>query len=96
MYLISKRINLSIADTYLKVKDRNFGFFMEEQLKNFLYQDQIASAEIRNFKKEASNVVVAFVEKITETSPLHFSVVRNTNAFDLISMITLEPVNLPT
>ena len=37
-------------------------------------------------------MVVAIIEKITEKSPLHFSVVRNANVFDSISMATLEPV----
>ena len=39
-------------------------------------------------------MVVAIIEKITEKSPLHFSVVRNANVFDPISMTTLETVEL--
>ena len=39
-------------------------------------------------------MVVATVEKITEKSPLHFSVVRNANVSDAISMTNLEPVEL--
>lgn len=39
-------------------------------------------------------MVVATVEKITEKSPLHYSVVRNANVFDPISMTNLEPVEL--
>ena len=81
MYLINKcvsvvdmlKINISIADTYLKVKDRHSGFSMEEQLKNLLHQDKIKPANVRNFKKGASNTVVAIVEKITGKCPLHFS-----------------------
>lgn len=34
-------------------------------------------------------MVVAFVGKITEKSPLHFSMDRNVNVFDLISMTFL-------
>ena len=67
------KINLYIASTYLKVNDRHFGFSMEEQLKNLLHQDKIKSADVRNFKKEASNIVVPIVEKITGKNPLHFS-----------------------
>ena len=85
------KINLSIPDIYLKVKDRHFGFSTEERLKNLERQDKITSADVRNFK-EASNMVVAIIEKIAEKSPLHFSVVRNANVFDPISMATLEPV----
>ena len=59
------KISLSIADTYLKVKDRYFGLSLEEQLEILLHQDKITSADVRNFKKEASNVVAAIVEKIT-------------------------------
>ena len=57
----------------MKVKDRHFGFSMEKQLKNLLNQDKTKSADVRNFKKEAGNIVVAIVEKITWKSPLHFS-----------------------
>ena len=39
-------------------------------------------------------MVVANVEKITEKSPLHYSVVRNANVFDPVSMTNLEPVEL--
>ena len=35
------KINLSIADRYLKVKDRHFGFSMEQQLKNLFHQDKL-------------------------------------------------------
>ena len=45
------KISLSLADTYLKVKDRYFGFSTEEQLKNLLHQVKITSADVRNFKK---------------------------------------------
>ena len=44
--------------------------------------------EISN-DSSGSNMVVAFVEKITEKSPLHFSMDRNVNASDLISMTFL-------
>ena len=39
-------------------------------------------------------MVVAIMEKITEKSPLHFTVVKNANAFDLTSMTNLEPIEL--
>ena len=54
-----------------------------------VHQDKIA--DVKNFKTEASNIVVTIVEKITEKSPLHFSVVRNVKVFE---MTTLEPVEL--
>ena len=43
------------------------------QLKNLLHQDEIKSADVRNVKKEGSNIVVVIVEKTTGKSPLHFS-----------------------
>ena len=76
------KINPFVVDTYLKVKDSYFGFSTEEQLKNLLHQDKIVSADSTSFKKEASNMVVAIVEKITEKRTLHFSVDRNVNVFD--------------
>ena len=45
------KIGLSVADTYLKVKDRHFRFSTEEQLKNLLHQVKITSTDVRNFKK---------------------------------------------
>lgn len=41
-------------------------------------------------------MVFAIVEKITEKSPLHFSVVRNEKVFSPISLTTLEPVESRT
>ena len=76
------KINPFVVDTYLKVKYSYFGFSTEEQLKNLLHQDKIVSADSTSFKKEASNMVVAIVEKITEKRTLHFSVDRNVNVFD--------------
>ena len=76
------KINPFVVDTYLKVKDSYFGFSTEEQLKNLLHQDKIVSTDSTSFKKEASNMVVAIVEKITEKGTLHFSVDRNVNVFD--------------
>ena len=67
------KINLPIADRYLKVKGRHFGFSMEQQLKNLLHQDKIKSAYVKNFKKEASKIAVAIAEKIKGKSLLHFS-----------------------
>ena len=54
------------------MNDRYCGFSVQEKLKNLLYQDKTTSADVRNLK-EASNIVVAIVEKNTEKSPLHFS-----------------------
>ena len=76
------KINPFVVDTYLKVKDSYFGFSTEEQLKNLLHQDKIVSADSTSFKKEAINMVVAIVEKITEKRTLHFSVDTNVNVFD--------------
>ena len=76
------KINPFIVDTYLKAKDSNFKFSTEDQLKNLLHQDKIVSADVISFKKEASNMVVAIVEKITEKRTLHFSVDTNVNVFD--------------
>ena len=39
-------------------------------------------------------MVVDIMEKITEKNPLNFTVVKNANAFDLISMTNLEPTEL--
>ena len=78
MYLINVFLLLScwksifLLQTHLKVNDRYCGFSVQEKLKNLLYQDKITSADVRNLK-EASNIVVAIVEKNTEKSPLHFS-----------------------
>lgn len=59
-------------------KLRYLGFYItEEQLKNVLHQGKITSADVRNFNKENSNMVVAIAEKITEKSPLYFKMVRN-------------------
>ena len=66
----------------------------EEQLKKLLHQDKVTSTDVRSFKKEPSSMVVDIMEKITEKSPLHFTVVKNANAFDLISMTNLEPTEL--
>lgn len=41
-------------------------------------------------------MVFAIAEKITEKSPLHFSVVRNEKVFSLISLTALEPVESRT
>lgn len=41
-------------------------------------------------------MVFAIVEKITEKSPLHFSVVRNEKVFSPISLTILEPVESRT
>ena len=71
-----------------------YQFLTEEQLKKLLHQDKVTSADVRSFKKEASGMVVAIMEKITEKSPLHFTVVKNANAFDLTSMTNLEPIEL--
>ena len=38
VYLL--KISLSNPDTYLKVKNRHFGFLTEEQLKKLLHQDK--------------------------------------------------------
>ena len=86
------KINLSDPDTYVKLQI--YRFLTEEQLKKLLYQDKVTSADVRSFKKEASSMVVAIMEKITEKSPLHFTVVKNANAFDLTSMTNLEPIEL--
>ena len=67
------KINPYMASTYIKVKDRHFWFFMEKQLTNLLNQDKIKSEDVRSFKKEAGNIIIPIVEKITEKSPLHFS-----------------------
>ena len=86
------KINLSDPDTYVKLQI--YRFLTEEQLKKLLHQDKVTSADVRSFKKEASSMVVAIMEKITEKSPLHFTVVKNANASDLISMTNLEPIEL--
>ena len=86
------KINLSDPDTYVKLQI--YRFLTEEQLKKLLHQDKVTSADVRSFKKEASSMVVAIMEKITEKSPLHFTVVKNANAFDLTSMTNLEPIEL--
>ena len=86
------KINLSDPDTYVKLQI--YRFLTEEQLKKLLHQDKVTSADVRSFKKEASSMVVAIMEKITEKSPLHFTVVKNANASDLISMTNLEPNEL--
>ena len=86
------KINLSDPDTYVKLQI--YQFLTEEQLKKLLHQDKVTSADVRSFKKEASSMVVAIMEKITEKSPLHFTVVKNANAFDLTSMTNLEPIEL--
>ena len=86
------KINLSDPDTYVKLQV--YRFLTEEQLKKLLHQDKVTSADVRSFKKEASSMVVAIMEKITEKSPLHFTVVKNANAFDLTSMTNLEPIEL--
>ena len=86
------KINLSDPDTYVKLQI--YRFLREEQLKKLLHQDKVTSADVRSFKKEASSMVVAIMEKITEKSPLHFTVVKNANAFDLTSMTNLEPIEL--
>ena len=86
------KINLSDPDTYVKLQI--YQFLTEEQLKKLLHQDKVTSADVRSFKKEASGMVVAIMEKITEKSPLHFTVVKNANAFDLTSMTNLEPIEL--
>lgn len=75
------KINFSNPGIYLKIKNRPFGFSTEEQLKKLLHQDKVTSADVRSFKKEASSMVVAIVEKITEKSPLRFSMVRNGKFF---------------
>ena len=64
------KINPFIVDTYLKVKDSYFKFSTEDQLKNLLHKDKIVSADVTSFKKEASNMVVAIVKKITEKRTL--------------------------
>ena len=46
---------------------------MEKQLTNLLNQDKIKSEDVRSFKKEAGNIIIPIVEKITGKSPLHFS-----------------------
>ena len=56
------KINLSIADTYLKVKDQTFWIFFGK-----------TAEDVRNFKKEANNIAVAILEKATGKSRLHFS-----------------------
>ena len=86
------KINLSDPDTYVKLQI--YRFLTEEQLKKLLHQDKVTSADVRSFKKEASSMVLAIMEKITEKSPLHFTVVKNANAFDLTSMTNLEPIEL--
>ena len=69
------KINLSIADTYLKVKDQTFWIFYGK-----------TAEDNRNFKKEASNIAVAVLEKATWKSRLHL--------FDPISMTILEPFEM--
>ena len=45
------KINLSNLDTYLKVKNRHFGFLTEDQLQKLLHQDKVTSADVKSFKK---------------------------------------------
>ena len=73
------KIKLSIADTYLKVKDRHFGFSMEEQLKNLLNRDKI---------KSELNLLLLWKKSQEKVYCI------SANVFDTISLTTLEPFEL--
>ena len=69
---------------------------VEEQLNNLSHQDKITSGDVRNLKKEGSNMFRFYYEKKSQKSVLHFMAVRNANVFGPISMTILEPVELRT
>ena len=74
--------NQSFCYTYTSEgKRRTFLISVEEQLNNLSHQDKITSGDVRNLKKEGSNMFRFYYEKKSQKSVLHFMAVRNANVF---------------
>ena len=81
------QIDFLDKNIYLKLRDINFGFSVEEKFKNLQGQD-------KPFKKERAIMIISIVEIMSEKSPFNYCLVRTAAVFDLVLMVSSTPLHL--
>ena len=83
------KIDLLEGGNYLKRKDMHLYFSIGEYLCDIVCQDVANLNRVATFKKEAREKTIVIMQKTLEKSSQQSVTVKNTNAFDLKSIITL-------